>query len=92
MNNMPGGVYKRTDFVNFDLKNCISTMLPIQTLTVERNLVNVSEYHHLSLNEDINQTRKWKFTKHTNYIPRGLSESCFSEKDNISLEKRQYVF
>ena len=36
----------------------------------------------MSLNEDINRTSICKYTKHTNYIPRGLSELCFSE--NVS--------
>ncbi len=43
---------KRTIFENLDIKKEVPTMLPIQTLTVGRYLVNASkkaEYHRLSL-------------------------------------------
>ena len=53
-------------------------MLPIQTLTMGRNIVNVfkkiPEYRHQSLNEDINQTRICKVTKPTHDTPRGKTK------------------
>ncbi len=54
---MAGGLTKIEKFNTLTWIIHVCARLPIQTLTVERNLVNVPtqipEYHHLSLNEDI---------------------------------------
>ena len=53
-------------------------MLPIQTLTMGRDIVNVlqkiPEHRHQSLNEDINQTRICKVTKPKHDTPRGQNK------------------
>jgi len=78
----PRGLTKWTGFVSSDLKkliNIYSATYPNPYCGEKLNqcIQKIPKYRRLSLNEDINQTRKYKFAEHTNYIPSGLSESCF---------------
>ena len=87
---------KRIDFENFDIKNKFlynpTYPNPYCRNKLSQCIKKSPEYRKLSLHEDTNQTRKGRFTKRNKYIPRGLTKYCFSEEDNISLEKRQYIF
>ena len=70
------GYIKHPNFEISDLKNQppynATHPNPYCRKKLDQCLLKSPEYHYLSLNEDINQTRTCTFAKHENYIARGV--------------------